>query len=189
MPRFGWTGGTFLNFTFENGALGIESEIMYAQQGSDLQFNNAEKDFNWKMQFNYQYINALGLFKVYPWGGSERPFSGLNTSVGAQLGFTLASQNIMYTSGGPGRLPDWGTDLQQQQQLRNVLKGKTNFGFNLNLGYEFRKFGLTVDARYYMGLTDVVETQSNSYNFIENKNSNTAFQFCVGWDFSFFDTE
>lgn len=187
-PRWGWTGGGFLNFRFSNQTLGLQTEIMYAQQGSDLLFNNMEKDFHWRMQFKHQYINLAGLFKLYPWGSKEeRALSGLNVGVGPQLGFAIASDNIVYTSWGAGKLPQFGPDLLQQQQIRNVLKGKSNFGFNVGLGYRFRSFGLVLDARYFTGITDVVETQSNSYNFIEDKNTNKAFQFTVGWDFSFFN--
>jgi hypothetical protein len=186
-PRYGWSAGMFLNYRLEHKVLGLQTEITYAQQGSDLLFDNFEKDFNYKMQFDYQFLNIAGLLKVYPWGGSEQNgLNGLNVGVGPQLGLNVAPQNIIYTSWGPGKRPEFGPDLLQQQQLRNVLKGKTNFGFTVGLGYEFKNFGLTLDTRYQMAITDAVETQSNSYNFIENKNTNQTFQFSVGWDFSFF---
>lgn len=183
----GWAGGGFLIYRFYS-PVSLHAEIMYSQQGSDLVFNNIEKDFNYKMQFGYQYLNVLALVKLYPFSSrhDEREWRGPNVSAGPQVGFNVTPQNIKYTSGGSGRLAAFGSDLEQQQQLRNVLKGKNDFGFVCGLGYEFRKFGLTVDARYQLTLTDAVETQANSYNFIENKNTKTSFQFSIGWDFSFF---
>ena len=58
---------------------------------------------------------------------------------GPQIGINLSPENIVYTSGGPGKLPAFGTDLQQQQQIRNVLKGKNNFGINFHLGYDLEE--------------------------------------------------
>jgi hypothetical protein len=194
-PVVGGSGGFFVNYRFIPN-VALETQLLYSQQGSVLKFNNIEKDFNYKINFGYQYINVLGQIKFYPWGNAgnfyDRGYQakqGFNLSVGPQLGVNISSQNIKYTSGGTGRLAAFGSDLEQQQQLRNVLKGKTNFGFSFGIGYEFENIGLVIDARYFVGLTDVVETQANSYNFIENKNTNKAIQFTLGWDFSFFNKE
>lgn len=185
--RTGYTGGFFFNFRFQQKLLAIQSEIAYSQQGGDLLFNNLEKDFNYKMQFHYQYIIGNSMFKVYPLKDKGH-FDGINLGAGPQIGLNVAANNIIYTSGGSGRLNAFGTDLDQQQQLRNVLKGKTNFGFLFQLGYEFWKIDLTVDLRYYVGMTDVLTTEANNYNFIENKNTNRSFFFTLGWDLSNFNS-
>src|SRR4051812_11910075 len=39
-PRYGWSTGIFLNYRLRNQVVALESEIMYAQQGSDLKFKN-----------------------------------------------------------------------------------------------------------------------------------------------------
>jgi len=189
-PRFGWAGGMFLNYRFHP-IVALHAEVMYARQGSNLVFNNTvyrtdTTHFNYKIQFRYQYLNVLGLMKFYPWGNRENGWNRLSIGVGPQLGFNLASQNIIYTSGGTGKDSLFGPDSQIQQQLRNVLKGKSDFGFLVGLGYEFQNIGLTIDARYQMAVTDAVETLANPYKFIENKNRHTAFQLSAGWDFTFF---
>jgi hypothetical protein len=192
--RYGWTAGIFYNYRFQNPFISIETDLGYAQEGSDIVFNNLEKDFNYRMQFKYQYINLAGILKFYPWGdrfdnemATERNgIAGFYVGAGPQAGFNVAAQNIVYTSGGKGRLAAFGSDLDQQQQLRNVLKGKTNFGFSFGLGYEFSALKLSVDAKYFLGLTDVTGTQSNQYNFIENKNTSSCFMLVLGWDFSSF---
>ncbi|MGG9972494.1 hypothetical protein ACQ33O_11930 [Ferruginibacter sp. SUN002] len=193
VPKNGWAGSAYVSFRRLE-ALALHAEIGYAQQGAMLKYRTTEesgKDFYYDMDFNYQYININGMIKIYPLTAikpkDENVFYGFYVGGGPQVGLNVAPQNIVYKSGGKDRLPAFGSDLEQQQQIRNVLKGKTNFGFNVVVGHEFRNSGLSLEARYFIGLTDVVETQPNSYNFIENKNVNKAFQFTLGWDFSIYN--
>lgn len=182
--KYGYAAGIFWNYRFKNSKFSAQTEIFYAQQGSELNFNNLATDFNYKIKFKYQYVNLTTMVKFYPLAGDKNDF-GLNVFFGPQVGFTVAPEAIVYTSGGSGRQQAFGSDLEQQQQLRSVLKGKTNFGLNFGLGYDFPRIPITIDARYYYGITDVVETQANSYNFIENHNRNTAILLTVGWHFEY----
>lgn len=184
--RYGWAAGGFVDYNPDGTKFVLGADFLYSQQGSDLDFNNSAQDFYYKMQFKYQYVNITPQVKFYPWADDERdPIYGFNVGLGVQLGFNVANEDIIYKSGGPGYLPAFGSDLEQQQQLRNVLKGKFNFGPTFSLGYKFAS-GFMIDARAFVGVTDVVETQSNSYNFIENKNTNLAFQLTLGYDFKLF---
>ncbi len=178
----GFTGGFGINYEIKNSIASINLDVLYAQQGTELLFNNTEKNFNYRMQFNYSYINFPILLKLYPFEKSQDGLHGINVGVGPQIGINLSPENIVYTSGGPGKLPAFGTDLQQQQQIRNVLKGKNNFGINFHLGYDFRGRGFNVDLQYHYGLTDVVRTEANAYNFIENKNTNQVIRLCLSWE-------
>lgn len=58
--------GIFYEYKVENSRLAFQSEIMYARQGGDVEFHNYEKDFNYKMEFAYQYMNIIGLAKWFP---------------------------------------------------------------------------------------------------------------------------
>lgn len=181
--KTGFTAGVCVNWELKNTIASINLDVLYSQQGSDLLFNNIEKDFNYKMQFNYRYINLPLLIKIYPFERRHDGLHGLNIGVGPQVGINIAPENIIYTSGGSGKMPAFGTDLEQQQQLRNVLKGQNYAGVTAHLGYEIRGAGLNIEVRYYYGLTDVVKTEVNAYNFIENKNTNKSIQFTLGWEF------
>jgi hypothetical protein len=188
-PRVGFTAGGYVEYKTLHTALVLGAQLTYSQQGSELDFNNSEKNFHYTMTFGYQYVNALLLAKFYPFEDPQEPSpKGFNVSFGPQLGFNLSPENIKYKSGGPGYQAAFGSDLEQQQQLRNVLKGKNIFGPSVGLGYKLNS-GFIVDARVFIGITDVVETQANSYNFIENKNTNTAFQITFGYDFSLLSRE
>jgi hypothetical protein len=115
------------------------------------------------------------LVKVYPAGG-------LFVGIGPQIGLNINNTNLTYES----NMPELGPDLQIQQSLREVLKGKSDFSILAAFGYEF-EMGLSLDARYRLGLTDVIETQSNGFNFIENKNWSHGFQFNVGFAIPFYN--
>ncbi|MEM9260707.1 MAG: hypothetical protein AAGA62_13745, partial [Bacteroidota bacterium] len=110
-----------------------------------------------------------GLVKVYPGGG-------LHFGTGAQVAFNVATDKLKYTS----NMPELGPDLQIQQSLREVLVGSNDINVLLQAGYDFH-FGLMVEARYVLGLSDVLETRANGFNFIETTNRSSGFQVTLGW--------
>lgn len=170
--RNGFHLGIFYEYKLENELWGFQSELLYAQQGGNVEFNNYEKDFNYKMEFAYQYLNIAVLAKWFPWHGP------VSLGAGPFLGINVAPNNIKYKSWGAGKEPAFGSDLQQQQQLRNVLTGKHNFGLAMDLGYDINNW-IKVGGRYYYSATNAVETQANSYNFISVKNTNTVWELSV----------
>ena len=179
--RYGWHLGIFYEYKLENELLGFQSEIMFSKQGGNVEFNNYEKDFNYKMEFAYQYMNIVGLAKWFPWSKK------VSLGAGPFLGINVATRNIKYTSWGTGKQAAFGTDLQQQQQLQNVLRGKNNFGLALDIGYDINNV-VKIGGRYYWSATNSVETQANSYNFITAKNTNTVWELSVAVNFdSLFD--
>lgn len=177
--RYGWHLGIYYEYKLENNKLAFQSEIMYSRQGGNVVFNNYEKDFNYKMEFAYQYVNIVSMAKWFPFANKL----GLSLGAGPFLGINVAPRNIIYTSWGKGKDPAFGTDLEQQQQLRNVLMGKNNFGLAVDLAYDIGNL-IKVNARYYWSATNTVETEANSYNFIAVKNTNTVYELSVGINFS-----
>jgi hypothetical protein len=179
--RYGWHLGIFYEYKLETNKLAFQTEIMYSRQGGNVVFDNYEKDFNYKMQFAYQYINLVGLAKWYPFAGR------VSFAAGPFLGINVAPRNIIYNSWGTGVQAAFGTDLEQQQQLRNVLLGRNNFGLAVDIGYNIGSL-VKVGARYYWSATNAVETEANSYNFIAVKNTNTVYELSVAINFAnFFD--
>jgi hypothetical protein len=180
--RTGWHLGIYYDYNLEDKRLGFQSEIMYARHGGNVEFSNYERDFHYKMEFAYQYINLVGLAKWFPFEKS------VALGAGPFLGINVATRNLKYTSWGEGKEEAFGTDLQQQQQLRNVLRGKNNFGLAVDASWLI-KDAVKVNGRFYWSATSAVETQANSYNFIATKNNNTVFEFSVGFNMSsFFET-
>lgn len=174
--RYGWHMGIYYEYRLEDNKVGFQSEIMYSTQGGNVVFNNSAKDFNYKMQFGYQYMNIVGLAKWFPFAGK------VSFGAGPFLGINVAPRNIIYTSWGTGVQPAFGTDLEQQQQLRNVLLGRNNFGLAVDVAYNIGTL-IKVGARYYYSATNAVETEANSYNFIAAKNTNTVYELSVAVNF------
>jgi hypothetical protein len=174
--RVGWHLGIFYEYKLEDERTGFQTEIMYATQGGNVEFANTGKDFNYKMEFAYQYINIVGLAKWFPGSGK------VSLGAGPFLGINVATRNIKYRSWGAGVQPDFGTDLQQEQQLRNVLRGKNNFGLALDAGYDINNI-IKIGGRWYWSATNAVETQANPYNFIPAKNANTVWEFSIAINF------
>lgn len=172
--RFGMTAGFFIYFRFKNSGLAIQPEASYAMYGGDFNYDDIE-DLEYTLSFKYQYFNIAALVKIYPAGG-------LFVGLGPQLGLNINNTNLTYSS----NMPELGPDLQIQQSLREVLKGKSDFSVLAAIGYEF-EMGLILEARYKLGLADVIETQSNGFGFIENDNFSRGFQFTVGFAIPFYN--
>ena len=62
--RLGFTGGLGINWELKNSIASLNLDVLFAQQGSELVFNNWEKDFNYTLKFNYRYLNLPLLLKV-----------------------------------------------------------------------------------------------------------------------------
>ena len=111
------------------------------------------KELDYRIEFKYQYIDISTLVKVYPAGG-------FHFALGPEIGFNVASTNLDYTS----NMPELGPDLQITQSLREVLKGKNDIGVLVGVGYDF-DFGLMIEMQYRFGITDVIETPGQWFQF------------------------
>jgi hypothetical protein len=175
---WGFTGGIFLNYKFEETISALYSELSYSRLGNLLQYSDIY-DLNYDFIIEYDYVNLELLYKAYI-------FDGLHLGVGPRIGFNLSPGALFYFSNGEDI---YGPDIRIQQQMRDVLKGRTNFSLGITAGYEFSN-GISIDVRYYYGISDVMETEVNNFHFIENKNSSRYLQFTLGYaipyDFKFF---
>ena len=133
----------------------------------------------YQIQFRYEYLNITPQFKIYPLAEYGDAISGFHIGIAPQIGVNLASTNIFYTS----NTEVIGQDLQIQQNLREVLKGKNNFSLGLSVGVEIGR--LFFEGRWNIGFTDVIETQANGYYFIENKNRSQSYLVTVAYAIPF----
>lgn len=181
LERPTWGLGMFVNYRDdEHPVFGGQLELGFSQQGSRLFFQNYDKQFNYTMDFRYNYFGGALLGQIYPFSYGQT-LCGLKFGGGLQVDGVLGSENIFYKADGPGYDRTlFGADEEQQEQLRNVIKGKLNIGVVANIGYEFpailNVIRLAVDVRYVFGTNDVVATHANSYNFIDNYNNSNSWQ-------------
>jgi hypothetical protein len=164
-----FTGGIFINYKFEESFSALYSELSYSRLGNLLKYSDVN-NFTYDFTVKYDYLNWEMFYKVYF-------YEGLNLGVGPRIGFNLTPGGLYYTS---NREDLYGPDISIQQQMRDVLKGRSNIALGVSAGYEF-SFGISIDFRYYQGLSDVMETEVNNFHFIENSNESRNIQITLGY--------
>jgi hypothetical protein len=180
--KFGGTLGLVINWKYPYAKVGIQTEISYSGQGTDLNYEDI-KGLKYKMSFGYSYINFGAQFKYYP-------VEGFYIGAGPYIGFNIASDNIKYSSNTQEIFAQSGTYFQSDANVQKVLKesltGKNFFYGMLSAGYEFRS-NLSIGARYTLGFTDALTTEENGNRFIENKNKINSISIIIGYSFDFDD--
>lgn len=180
--KFGPMGGFFINWKYPYANVGIQTEISYSMQGTDLEYQD-RKGLNYTMSFDYSYINVGAQFKYYP-------VEGFYIGAGPYVAFNVKSDNVKYTSNAQQVFADSGVYFEPDANVEKVLKesftGKNYFYGTFSLGYEFNS-NFSVGARYMLGLTDALMTEENGHKYTEKKNKNNAFSIILGYSFDFDD--
>ena len=168
-PRLGGMGAFFIDYRHSSKSYIVgRIELGYASQGGKFRYNDIN-GLEYELAMNYDFLTISPLVKINIPPGMPYLIAGL------QIGVNLTGENLRYTSN-----DDDSIDLQVQESLRTVLKGRANTAITGGLGVELTRGGLYLEGRYTLGLTDVVETQANSFLFIENKNTSSYFQVALG---------
>lgn len=146
--RTGFHGGAFALIKLTK--IGIQPELIFSQQGSTVRFNNQD------LEANYSYFNIPIMLKLYL-------VAGLNLQVGPQFGFvTKASQEFEDVN---GRIT--------KEDIKDEMKG-SDISAGLGAGWDL-PFGLTIDARYNLGLSEIYD------NSAAPEAKNQVFQFSLGY--------
>ncbi len=106
--------------------IGIQPEVMFSQQGSKVKSPNTS-DFS----SNFNYVNVPVILKLYT-------VAGINLQVGPQFGFLMNDPVVKDVNG---------------TTIENAYKS-SDISVALGVGWDL-PFGLTIDGRYNLGLTDV----------------------------------
>ena len=142
--------GVFARFKLL-GTLAIQPEILYSMQGFTLECSASEIGFSQDFKLKMNYIQVPIMLKFYP-------VSGFNLQAGPQIGY-LASAKFM------------GEDFKEELQ-------STHWALNVGAGYDF-PFGVGLDARYCIGLTNVIE------DFRDGNGSNKSNVFTISVSYCF----
>ncbi len=147
--RTGFHGGAFALFKLTK--IGIQPEILFSQQGTKVEFNGGD------IESNYNYINIPIIIKLYL-------AAGLNLQAGPQIGFASKAEAIQTVNG-----------VSTTVDVKDFVKGN-DVSLALGAGWDL-PFGLTIDARYNLGLSDIYENLPPG-----NANAkNQVFQVSVGY--------
>lgn len=190
--RFGYAGGLFVNYKSTDylPLFAVQTELGFRMGGVSMKYkqpkgvnNNNEPypELNYDMDFRYNYLDFNTIGKFYPFARARSSsFKGFNVGLGAQVSFNLSPDKIFYSSNaGVGGDPVF-EDVNNQNQLRLSLLGKTDVIALVNLGYEL-PMGVGFDIRYGYGFVDSIETIFNFYDFINNTNNSEMVQFTVSY--------
>jgi hypothetical protein len=127
--RTGWHGGAFL--LIKLGKVGIQPELLYSKQGATINVN--QRDLN----ANYSYVNVPVIVKLYT-------VAGINLQIGPQFGFIANAERDEFNE---------ATGTVTTENVDDKLKG-SDISLALGAGWDL-PFGLTIDARYNLGLTKI----------------------------------
>ena len=120
--------GVFARFKLL-GILAIQPEVLYSMQGLTLEGSASEIGLSQDFKMKMNYIQVPIMLKFYP-------VPGFNLQAGPQIGY-LTSAKFM------------GEDFKEELQ-------STHWALNVGAGFDF-PFGVGVDARYCIGLTNVFQ--------------------------------
>jgi hypothetical protein len=146
----GYHGGAFA--LVKIAMIGIQPEVLFSKQGSDFKVNTTD------YEANFDYINVPIILKFY------LPL-GLNLQAGPQFGF-LTVADLKQTA------------QNTTQDVKSAFADKSDMSVALGAGWDL-PFGLTVDARYNLGLSEMTFTPSGSSTQVEFKNK--VIQISVGY--------
>lgn len=134
----------------------IQPEVIYSTQGAKFEAFGQDADLR------TQYLNVPVLAKFYV-------ADGFNLQAGPQIGFLTGAE--------------WQADGIDDVDVSDNLKG-TDFGLLLGAGYKVAQ-GVTIDARYNMGLSNTFDEDADWGENISSDNEwkNGVFQIGIGYQF------
>ena len=149
--RTGFHGGAFV--LIKAAKIGVQPEVIFSQQGSKVKINGEN------FESNFSYMNIPIILKLYT-------VAGINIQAGPQFGFVTSGEAPIEDQFGVYNVED----------VKDRMK-KSDFTLALGLGWDL-PFGLTVDARYNLGLSKIYD-QAPPQQTGEAKNQ--VFQLSLGY--------
>ena len=151
--RSGFHGGAFV--LIKAAKIGVQPEVIFSQQGSKVEINNEN------FESNFSYVNIPVILKLYT-------VAGINLQAGPQFGFITNAETSIQDQLNPGSY--------NYMDVKEKIKS-SDFTVALGLGWDL-PFGLTIDARYNLGLSKIYENAPSQQT--ENA-KNQVFQFSLGY--------
>jgi hypothetical protein len=151
--RSGFHGGAFV--LFKAGKIGVQPEVIFSQQGSKVEINSQN------FESNFSYVNIPVILKLYT-------VAGINIQAGPQFGFITNAETPIQDQLNPGSY--------QVRDVKDKMKS-SDFTVALGLGWDL-PFGLTVDARYNLGLSKIYDDAPSDQT---QDAKNQVFQLSLGY--------
>ena len=152
--RTGFHGGAFV--LIKATKIGVQPEIIFSQQGSKVQVNSQN------LESNFSYVNIPIIIKLYT-------VAGINLQAGPQFGFITSAETPIEDQLNPGSY--------KVQDVKDKMKS-SDVTAAFGLGWDL-PFGLTIDARYNLGLSKIWKEAPNTQQTTDAKNQ--VFQLSLGY--------
>ena len=152
--RTGFHGGAFL--LFKATKIGVQPEIIFSQQGSKVEVNSQN------LESNFSYVNIPIIIKLYT-------VAGINLQAGPQFGFVTSAETPIEDQLNPGTYKV--EDVKDKMKSSDITAA---FGVGWDL-----PFGLTIDARYNLGLSKIFKESPDTQQTSDAKNQ--VIQVSVGY--------
>lgn len=151
--RTGFHGGAFV--LIKAAKIGVQPEIIFSQQGSKVKINSEN------FESNFSYVNIPLIIKLYT-------VAGINIQAGPQFGFVTNAETPVEDQLNPGSY--------NVRDVKDKMKS-SDLSLGLGLGWDL-PFGLTLDARYNMGLSKIYDDEPRQGT---EDAKNQVFQFSLGY--------
>jgi hypothetical protein len=137
---------------FRGEKVGFQPEVIFSQQGSKFDYSGSPN-----LESNFSYVNVPLIFKLYT-------VAGLNLQVGPQIGFLTKAE--------------WQTPTGTEDVKKNIKS--TDFSLGLGVGWDL-PFGLSIDARYNLGLSDNYDGPTTASGATVSSLKNQVIQISAGF--------
>ena len=152
--RTGFHGGAFV--LFKATKIGVQPEVIFSQQGSKVTINSQD------YESNFSYVNIPIIIKLYT-------VAGINLQAGPQFGFVNKAETP---------IRDEVTGVYSVQDAKDRVKN-SDITAALGVGWDL-PFGLTIDARYNLGLSKIFDKEQAPSQQTENA-KNQVIQVSLGY--------
>lgn len=162
--KMGLAGGIFLEIGLP-GPFSIQPEVLYVQKGAKISF--AEGEFSGTLSANVDYIEIPLLLKYsFGSGGLTVP----SIYAGPYYGFNTKAEFVMKVAG----LPEEKEDIKD-----DIRDNEFGVAFGLGLTQKLGLLKLTLDARYDLGISNIIEETVETPSSIKTR----TWLFMVGISF------
>jgi opacity protein-like surface antigen len=152
--RTGFHGGAFV--LIKATKIGVQPEVIFSQQGSTVEVNSQN------FESNFSYVNIPIIIKLYT-------VAGINLQAGPQFGFITSAETPVEDQLNPGSY--------KVEDVKDKMN-KSDITAALGVGWDL-PFGLTIDARYNLGLSKIFKEAPNTQQTNDAKNQ--VFQVSLGY--------
>jgi hypothetical protein len=177
------------SYPFEKSWLSLEVALSYYNITGKVHYEDIYA-LNYDVNFRQHYVGLevlcrLWLFRDGSFKSNQATHGGFNLALGLRGGVDVNREgNVIKRLTYKSNANDYDeTDKEIEEACRKVIKSKPELSAVAKIGYQF-SFGLSFDFGYYYSFFDIVETKTNPYRFIDNKNNAHVVQFTLSYSFS-----